>query len=201
MVQRCVFKLSSELNWNHLQWKSTNQQLEYTTLNHHLENINSNNSIYSTLLRWFQFSSEEPVLTEISTVTVANNLIVLGLWRWFGVVDSSCWIVNIHCRWIQFSSEERVLTEISTVTGANNLIVLGLWRWLAPVTVDISVSTGSSELNWNHLQWMLTIQQLESTTPNHRHRPSTIKLLAPVTVDISVSTGSPKYRQLLVPTI
>jgi hypothetical protein len=33
---------------------------------------------------------------------------------------------------------------------------------------------------------MLTIQQLESTTPNHRHRPSTIKLLAPVTVDISL---------------
>jgi hypothetical protein len=32
---------------------------------------------------------------------------------------------------------------------------------------------------------MLTIQQLESTTPNHRRRPSTIKLLAPVTVDIS----------------
>jgi hypothetical protein len=36
---------------------------------------------------------------------------------------------------------------------------------------------------------MLTIQQLESTTPNHRHRPSTFKLLAPVTVDISVSMG------------
>jgi hypothetical protein len=36
---------------------------------------------------------------------------------------------------------------------------------------------------------MLTIQQLKSTTPNHRHRPSTIKLLAPVTVDISVSMG------------
>jgi hypothetical protein len=32
--------------------------------------------------RWFQFSSEEPVLTEISTVTGANNLIVLGLRRW-----------------------------------------------------------------------------------------------------------------------
>jgi hypothetical protein len=47
--------------------------------------------------------------------------------------------------------------------------------------------SGSSELNWNHLQWKLTIQQLESTTPNHRRRPSTIKLLAPVTVDISVS--------------
>jgi hypothetical protein len=62
------------------------------------------------------------VLTEISTVTGANNLIVLGLQRWLGVVDSSCWIVNIHCRWFQFSSEEPVLTEISTVTGANNLI-------------------------------------------------------------------------------
>jgi hypothetical protein len=72
--------------------------------------------------RWFRFSSEEPMLTEISTVTGANNLIVLGLRRWFGVVDSSCWIVNIHCRWFQFSSEELVLTEISTVTGANNLI-------------------------------------------------------------------------------
>jgi hypothetical protein len=36
---------------------------------------------------------------------------------------------------------------------------------------------------------MLTIQQLEFTTPNHRHRPSTFKLLAPVTVDISVSMG------------
>jgi hypothetical protein len=34
---------------------------------------------------------------------------------------------------------------------------------------------------------MLTIQQLESTTPNHRQRPSTIKLLAAVTVDISVT--------------
>ena len=63
-------------------------------------------------------------------------------------------------------------------------------KLLVPVTVAISVSTGSSELNLNHLQKMLTIQQLESTTPNHRHRPSTIKLLAPVTVDISVSTGS-----------
>ena len=62
------------------------------------------------------------MLTEISTVTGANNLIVLGLRRWFGVVDSSCWIVNFHCRWFQFSSEEPVLTEISTVTGANNLI-------------------------------------------------------------------------------
>jgi hypothetical protein len=43
---------------------------------------------------------------------------------------------------------------------------------------------------------MLTIQQLESTTPNHRHRPSTIKLLAPVTVDISVSMGysEPKMK-------
>ena len=66
------------------------------------------------------------MLTEILTVTGANNLIVLGLRRWFGVVDSSCWIVNFHCRWFQFSSEEPVLTEISTVTGANNLIVLGL---------------------------------------------------------------------------
>ena len=70
------------------------------------------------------------MLTEISTVTGANNLIVLGLRRWFGVVDSSCWIVNFHCRWFQFSSEEPVLTEISTVTGANNLIVIGLRRCL-----------------------------------------------------------------------
>jgi hypothetical protein len=61
---------------------------------------------------------------------------------------------------------------------------------LAPVTVDISVSTGSSELNWYHQQWTSTNQQLESTTPNHRRRSSTIKLLAPVTVDISVITGS-----------
>ena len=66
------------------------------------------------------------MLTEISTVTGANNLIVLGLRGWFGVVDSSCWIVNIYCRWFKLSSEEPVLTEISTVTGANNLIVLGL---------------------------------------------------------------------------
>ena len=63
-------------------------------------------------------------------------------------------------------------------------------KLLAPVTVDISVSMGSSELNWNHLQWTSTNQQLESTTPNYRRRPNTIKLLAPVTVDISVSTGS-----------
>jgi flagellar motor switch/type III secretory pathway protein FliN len=41
---------------------------------------------------------------------------------------------------------------------------------------------------------MLTIQQLESTTPNHRRRPSTIKLLAPVTVDISVSMGSSELK-------
>ena len=59
-------------------------------------------------------------------VTDANNLIVFGLRRWFGVVDSSCWFVDVHCKWSQFSSEEPVLTEISTVTGANNLIVLGL---------------------------------------------------------------------------
>jgi uncharacterized protein YodC (DUF2158 family) len=72
--------------------------------------------------RWFQFSSEEPVLTEISTVTGANKLIVLGLRRWFGVVDSSCWFVDVHCKWFQFSSEEPVLTEISTVTGANNFL-------------------------------------------------------------------------------
>ena len=74
------------------------------------------------------------MLTEISTVIGANNLIVLGLRRWFGFVDSSCWFgfvdsscwfVDFHCRWFQFSSEEPVLTEISTVTGANNLIVLG----------------------------------------------------------------------------
>jgi hypothetical protein len=40
-----------------------------------------------------------------------------------------------------------MLTEISTVTGANNLIVFGLTiKLLAPVTVDISVSMGSSEL-------------------------------------------------------
>jgi hypothetical protein len=38
-------------------------------------------------ISWFQFSSDKPVLTEISTVTGANNLIVLGLRRWFGVVD------------------------------------------------------------------------------------------------------------------
>jgi hypothetical protein len=69
------------------------------------------------------------VLTEISTVTGANNLIVFGLRRWFGFVDSSCWFVDVHCRWFQFSSDEPVLTEISTVTGANNLIVLGLRRW------------------------------------------------------------------------
>jgi hypothetical protein len=135
------------------------------------------------------------VLTEISTVTGANNLIVLGLRRWFGVVDSSCWLVDVHCGWFQFSSDKRF-----------------------------------SELNWSHLQWTSTNQQLESTTPNHRRRPSTIKLLAPVTLDISVSTGldglalwiqaagllmftvngfslarkSPcwlKYRQLLVPII
>jgi hypothetical protein len=42
---------------------------------------------------------------------------------------------------------------------------------------------------------MLTIQQLEFTTPNHRHRPSTIKLLAAVTVDISVSMGSSETQQ------
>ena len=59
-------------------------------------------------------------------VTDANNLIVFGLRRWFGVVDSSCWIVNIHCRWFHFNSEEPMSTEISTVTGANNLNVLGL---------------------------------------------------------------------------
>jgi hypothetical protein len=92
----------------------TIHQLEYTTLNHRRR--------------------------PISTVTGANNLIVLGLRRWFGVVDSSCWIVNIYCRWFKFSSEEPVLTEISTVTGATI-------KLLAPVTVDISVSTGSSELN------------------------------------------------------
>jgi hypothetical protein len=78
-----------------------------------------------------------------------------------------------------------VLTEISTVTDANNLVV-STTKLFTPVTVDISVSTGSSELNLNHLQLMLTIQQLKSTTPNHRHRPNTIKLLAPVTDDISV---------------
>ena len=66
------------------------------------------------------------MLTEISTVTGVNNLVVLGLRRWFGFVDSSCWYVDVHCRWFQFSSEEPVLTEILTVTGANNLIVLGL---------------------------------------------------------------------------
>jgi hypothetical protein len=33
--------------------------------------------------RWFQFSSDEPMLTEISTVTGANNLIVLGLRWWY----------------------------------------------------------------------------------------------------------------------
>jgi hypothetical protein len=66
------------------------------------------------------------VLTEISTVTGVNNLVVLSLQRWFGVVDSSCWFVDVHCRWFQISSEEPVLTEILTVTGANNLIVLGL---------------------------------------------------------------------------
>ena len=66
-------------------------------------------------------------------VTGANNLIVLGLRRWFGVVDSSCWFVDVHCKWFQFSSEEPVLTEISTVTGANNLILLGLRRWFGVV--------------------------------------------------------------------
>ena len=66
------------------------------------------------------------MLTEISTVTGVNNLVVLSLRRWFGFVDSSCWFVDVHCRWFQFSSEEPVLTEILTVTGANNLIVLGL---------------------------------------------------------------------------
>jgi hypothetical protein len=29
-------------------------------------------------------------------VTGANNLILLGLRRWFGVVDSSCWFVDVH---------------------------------------------------------------------------------------------------------
>jgi hypothetical protein len=70
------------------------------------------------------------LLIEISTVTGANNLVVIGLRRWFGFVDSSCWCVDVHCRYFQFSSEEHVLTEISTVTGANNLVVLGLRRWL-----------------------------------------------------------------------
>ena len=55
-------------------------------------------------------------------VTGANNLIVFGLRRWFGVVDSSCWFVDVHCKWFQISSEEPVLTEISTVTGANNFL-------------------------------------------------------------------------------
>jgi hypothetical protein len=84
---------------------------------------------------------------------------VFGLRRWFGFVDSSCWFVDVQCRWFQFSSEEPVLTEILTVTGANN--------------------------NWKYLQWTSTNQQLESTKPNHRRRPSTTKLFAPVTVDIS----------------
>jgi hypothetical protein len=39
------------------------------------------------------------VLTEISTVTGANNLIVLGLRRWFGVVDSNCWFIDNNCDW------------------------------------------------------------------------------------------------------
>ena len=27
-------------------------------------------------------------------------------WRWFCVVDSSCWFVDFHCWWFQFSSED-----------------------------------------------------------------------------------------------
>jgi hypothetical protein len=136
------------------------------------------------------------VLTEKSTVTGANNLIVLGLRRWFGVVDSSCWFVDVHCKWFQFSSEEPVLTEISTVTGANNLILLGLRRWFG--VVDSSCWCVDVHCRWCQFssekpvltEISSTNQQLESTTLNYRRRPNTIKLLAPVTVDISVSTGS-----------
>jgi hypothetical protein len=64
-----------------------------------------------------------------------------------GVVDSSCWIVNIYCRWFKFSSEEPVLTEISTVTGANNLIVLRLRRWFGVVDLSCWIS---SSLNPQH---------------------------------------------------
>jgi hypothetical protein len=88
--------------------------------------MDSSCSFVDVHCRWFQFSSEEPVLTEISTVTGVNNLVMLGLRRWFGCVDSSCWFDDVHCRGFQFSSEEPVLTEISTVTGVNNLVMLGL---------------------------------------------------------------------------
>jgi hypothetical protein len=60
--------------------------------------------------------------TELNPKTYHGHF-VFGLRRWFGVVDSSCWFVDVHCRWFQFSSDEPMLTEISTVTGANNLIV------------------------------------------------------------------------------
>jgi hypothetical protein len=57
-----------------------------------------------------------------SKTIVVKNLTAIAFTILFGVVDSSCWFVDVHCKWFQFSSEEPVLTEISTVTGANNFL-------------------------------------------------------------------------------
>jgi hypothetical protein len=97
-----VSTCSSELSWNHLQWTSTNQQLESTTPNHRRRP--------NTIKLLAPVTSNSRISVEL-LVTDANNLIVFGLRRWFGAVDSSCWFVDVHCRCFQLSSEEPMLTE------------------------------------------------------------------------------------------
>ena len=53
-------------------------------------------------------------------VTDANNLIVFGLRRWFGVVDSSCWFVDVHCRWFQFSSDDKISQQPENCENCND---------------------------------------------------------------------------------
>jgi hypothetical protein len=65
------------------------------------------------------------MLTEILTVTGDNNLIVLGLRRWFGVVDSSCWFVDVHCKWYCAWSTTYLTIESLTVLQDNLTMTVG----------------------------------------------------------------------------
>jgi hypothetical protein len=120
---------------------------------------------------WFQFSSEEPVLTEISTVTGANNLIVLGL-RFFsprsspvGYLDVlrlrinwSCIVfllpvfflyLDFICRSFENFGEWLFILSFSSFT-----FVINLMTWSASMESWSLNSSGDLCLRWQ-FQWYM----------------------------------------------
>jgi hypothetical protein len=98
---------------------------------------------------------------------------------WQGVLDTT--LRDKVCQWLaaglwfslEIEGNNRIHWQFKVhYNTCQGCVWLAIWwvriRVFNATFSNISVSTGSSELNWNHLQWTATNQQLESTTPNHR---------------------------------